>query len=236
MTRSTTSPFSVNLTALPTRFVSTCRSRPGSPRERVRHVVPDQAQELEPLGVRGLGEGAEHLAHGAPQVEVDLLEVDAAGLDLREVEDVVDDLEQRPPRLVDHLGVLALLGGERRVEQQAGHADDAVHRRADLVAHVGHELRLEPRGLERRLARAHQHVDALRGEHHAGDVAVLVAPRVHGPAHEHGAAVLARERVFGLAHDLARERALEDRLYRSGIAGQTSWIVRPTTDGSAIPR
>ena len=29
-----------------------------------------------------------------------------------------------------------------RVQQQAGHADDAVHRRADLVAHVGQELAL----------------------------------------------------------------------------------------------
>ena len=31
--------------------------------------------------------------------------------------------------------VFALLGGEGRVQQQAGHADDAVHRRADFVAH-----------------------------------------------------------------------------------------------------
>ncbi len=28
------------------------------------------------------------------------------------------------------------------VEQECGHADDAVHRRADLVAHVGEELAL----------------------------------------------------------------------------------------------
>jgi hypothetical protein len=186
--------------------------------------------------VRGLGERAEHLAHRAPQVEVHLLEVDAAGLDLREVQDVVDDLEQRAPRLVDHLGVLALLGRERRVEQQPRHPDHAVHRRADLVAHVGHELRLEPRGLERGLARAHQHVDALRGEHHARDGAVLVAPRVHGPAHEDGAAVVARQRVLGLAHHLAAERALEHALVALRHRGQTSWIVRPTTDGSARPR
>ena len=40
---------------------------------------------------------------------------------------------------------LALLGVRARVEQQAGHADHAVHRRADLVAHVGQELRLGAR-------------------------------------------------------------------------------------------
>ncbi len=33
---------------------------------------------------------------------------------------------------------------QRRVEQQSGHAEHAVHRRADLVAHVGEELALGP--------------------------------------------------------------------------------------------
>ena len=55
------------------------------------------------------------------------------------------------PRTV--VGVLALLGRERRVEQQAGHADDAVHRRADLVAHRREELALGLRRGERRVAR-----------------------------------------------------------------------------------
>ena len=45
-----------------------------------------------------------------------------------------------------HPEVLALLGGELGVERQLGHADDAVHRRADLVAHVGQELALGPAG------------------------------------------------------------------------------------------
>ena len=46
------------------------------------------------------------------------------------------------PRVADRLGVLALLGGERRVEQQAGHPDHRVHRRADLVAHRREERAL----------------------------------------------------------------------------------------------
>ena len=39
------------------------------------------------------------------------------------------------PEFADGLGELALILVERRVEQQAGHADDGIHRRADLVAH-----------------------------------------------------------------------------------------------------
>ena len=57
------------------------------------------------------------------------------------------------PELRTVSSVVALLGGRgRRLEQQLGHADDAVHRRADLVAHVGEEVRLEPRGLGRLVA------------------------------------------------------------------------------------
>ena len=50
--------------------------------------------------------------------------------------------QQRLAGVAHRLRVLALLGGQRRVEQQPGHADDAVHRRADLVAHRGQELAL----------------------------------------------------------------------------------------------
>ena len=42
--------------------------------------------------------------------------------------------------------VVALAVGQRRVEHQFGHADDGVHRRADLVAHVGQEIALGPVG------------------------------------------------------------------------------------------
>ena len=38
-------------------------------------------------------------------------------------------------------------GVELRAAAQVGHADDRVHRRADLVAHVGEELALGSRGL-----------------------------------------------------------------------------------------
>ena len=46
------------------------------------------------------------------------------------------------PRVADGVGVVALLVVERRVEQQAAHADHRVHRRADLVAHGGQERAL----------------------------------------------------------------------------------------------
>ena len=69
-------------------------------------------------------------------------DVEATGLDLREVQDVVDDRRAatRPSG-----GWSRRSRAARRqvgLEREFGHAQHAVHRRADLVAHVGQELAL----------------------------------------------------------------------------------------------
>ena len=50
----------------------------------------------------------------------------------------------RSGRRPDRLQIVALLGCQRCAERELGHADDAVHRRPDLVTHVGQELALGP--------------------------------------------------------------------------------------------
>ena len=80
-----------------------------------------------------------------PQVEAAQLELHAPGLDLRQVEDVVDQRQQVVARRVDVLQVLELLFvdlAEHLLGQHLGEADDRVERRAQLVAHVGEEFRL----------------------------------------------------------------------------------------------
>ena len=80
------------------------------------------------------------------------LELDLPGLDLGQVEDVVDEREQVVPGREDVLDVLVLLLVELAEELLAQHlreADDRVQRRPQLVRHVREELRLVPaRGLE----------------------------------------------------------------------------------------
>ncbi len=78
------------------------------------------------------------------------MQLHLASLDLREVEDVVDDAQQVLARGVDvaqELGVLGVDLGLQAVQQDLGEADDRVERRAQLVAHVGQEAALEPVGL-----------------------------------------------------------------------------------------
>ena len=69
--------------------------------------------------------------------------------EFREVENIVDDGEQRLRRFLHGRRVLALHRHELRFEQQLAHADHAVHRRSDFVAHRGDELAFQARCLDR---------------------------------------------------------------------------------------
>ena len=59
-------------------------------------------------------------------------------------------------RIADHIHHLALLVGERRIEQLVDYADHPVHRRADLVAHAGEEGALRLALVDRRIRQAQQ--------------------------------------------------------------------------------
>ena len=83
------------------------------------------------------GERLDGLLQAAPQVELGAVEIELARLDFREVQNVVDDGHQGIRRTLDHAQVLALLGREFGIESELRHADDAVHGRANLVAHIG---------------------------------------------------------------------------------------------------
>ena len=67
-----------------------------------------------------------------------------AAFDLGQVEDVVDHVQQHLARLLDVLHVALLLVVQRLDRaQHVAEADDAVQRRAQLVAHRGQEVALE---------------------------------------------------------------------------------------------
>ena len=100
--------------ALPTRFISTWRSRPASPTSASGHLLVHHGHQLEALVVRPLRQDVADALDRLAEVEVELLQLQPSRLDLGEVEDVVDDVEQRLGRDADGLGVALLLGRERR--------------------------------------------------------------------------------------------------------------------------
>src|ERR1700730_1581750 len=74
--------------------------------------------------------------------KVDHFQFNLIRFQFREVENVVDELEQGFRRKVNRVGEAALLNAKLRPQQQFRHADDAVHGRANFVAHIRQELRL----------------------------------------------------------------------------------------------
>ena len=110
---------------------------------------------------------ARDLFDGHAQVEVQCLDRHAAGFEPRIVERVVDESEQRLRALPDQLHELARFGRQLALEEQIRDSNDAVHRRADLVAHRGEEVALDARELARLgetlLQFAHAGLPAQRG-------------------------------------------------------------------------
>ncbi|MDA0191781.1 MAG: hypothetical protein OSW77_16125, partial [Proteobacteria bacterium] len=78
------------------------------------------------------------------ETERRIVQLQLAGLDLGEIQDVVEDAQQRagrPPRFLHVVALARVQPGEFQQLQESQHG---IHRRADLVAHVGHELALGP--------------------------------------------------------------------------------------------
>src|SRR4030095_16366470 len=95
--------------------------------------------DLEALLLRSKRKRLEYRRYEITYRKRDRFEVQLSLLDLGEVEDIVDDAQERVGRALTHREIFALLGADRSVQQELRHSDDAVHRRADLVAHVGQE-------------------------------------------------------------------------------------------------
>ena len=162
-TRSDTVPRSVNLIAFDSRFFSTWPSRCAS----LVIVGGNPASTTEPnarpfCSAQRL-EGLVERIDGGRQRDRLHRQLDLAGFDLRQVEDVVDQREQVVAGVVDGARELHLFLGEVAVAivgEQRGEDQRRVERRAQLVAHVGQELALVMIGaLE---------LGGLVGQHHLG--------------------------------------------------------------------
>ena len=122
-------------------------SQPGRVADQdVWHVRPHVVSQLEPLPVRPSGQGPQGVAEQGTERELGGVQVQLAGLDLGEIEQVVDYAEQIVGGGFGRRQALPLILGQRRVQGQLGHAEDGVHGGADLVAHVRQELVLGPAG------------------------------------------------------------------------------------------
>ena len=112
----------------------------GIPFHPARHLTGQDGAEVEVLVPGGEGDRFQGVLHHAPQVEGDPVHLHPARLDFGKVQDVVDDAQQRVGGALDDFGEFPLLALQGGFQQQARHADDAVHGGADFVAHGGQEF------------------------------------------------------------------------------------------------
>jgi hypothetical protein len=110
--------------------------------QRVGDRGIDVTGELEPLVVRPERQRAQRALEALAEPERRRVQQHHTRLDLGEVEDVVDDRQQRVGRRRGDRQELPLLRRELGVQRELEHAEHTVHRRPDLVAHVGQELAL----------------------------------------------------------------------------------------------
>ena len=102
--------------------------------------------QLQPLDLGRLRKHGRSILYGVGQAEVDILQLQMARFDFREVQDVVDHTQQVAPRGLHGFRPDALLGCQIAVDQQLVHAQHTVHGRAYFVAHGGQKFALGPTG------------------------------------------------------------------------------------------
>ena len=129
---------------------------------------------------RGIGDGT--------KIEDFFRQLEFSGLDLRHVEDAVDQFEQVIAGFVHQVRIFditwATQGAEHLLHHHFREADDGVERRAQLVAHIGKEAALGPIGLFGKIAGFDQLAliglalgDVARHRHDVGTVAVRMRHR-----------------------------------------------------------
>ena len=105
--------------------------------QNVRDFRSDSASQFDPLTRRSRRQRVSGIADAVAQAERDRFEFELSGLDLREVENVVEQSQQRVGRLAHHIEIVALVCLKSGTGQQLCHPNDTVHWRADFMTHVG---------------------------------------------------------------------------------------------------
>ena len=191
-------------------------------------------------------------AHQAEQLghrDVAEIDVDPAGLDLGDVQQVADEPELLLGHPADEADLGLLLAGERRlaVEEQLGQGHDRVQRRAQLVAHVGQEARLALVGVAQAIGAVVElgvegHDAAVGAVELAVEAEQLVLARADLAERLQQLLVLARDLVVGARARAPRQlfaarRARRGRARRAGCAStrRRASRARPSSGSRSCP-
>ena len=128
---------------------------------RKRHARRHTRGKIEVFRGGSFPEQAGDIVGDARRTDRNDLKLQFSGLDLRQVEDIVDDGEQAPARLDDDLGIALQALVESGSLEELGHDHQTVQRCADFMAHGGQEARLGGIGTLGLIARQAKFMGAL---------------------------------------------------------------------------
>src|SRR5580700_6875561 len=112
---------------------------PGIAKQRFGNVRRNLADEFQAFLVRAATERFHRLAQAVAQIKWNRFEIELSRLDLRKVQNIVDDGKEGLRRKSNEPEVFSLFGSEVGIQHELGHAEDAVHRGANFMAHVREE-------------------------------------------------------------------------------------------------
>ena len=147
------------------------------------HIGGRVKQQLEAFVLGLQAEHAGQVLQHIVQMEIDCLQAHLAGFNFGEVQDVVDDAQQDFTRAAHFFNVVALVLVQVGLQHQVAHANDGVHGRADLMAHVGQEIALAAVGRLRQRMRLLDFFDGRplqRNVLHDTDQILRNLARLHG--------------------------------------------------------
>ena len=104
-----------------------------------RHIGSYMDQKFQTLIVRLVANHGGHVRHNIVQPEGDVFHLDLASFDFGEVQNVVNNAQQRHTRAVDFGNVVALFGIQIGLERQVRHTNNRIHRRTNFMAHIRQE-------------------------------------------------------------------------------------------------
>ena len=124
------------------RIVEQCLAQPrGVALQPQRHVSAINL-DLQSFAARRLADHCGNIVKNGRKAEIATLQLQPVGFYLGQVEDVVDDRKKMAAGAVDLVQAIGLQRRHASAPQQMAQADDRIHRRAYLVAHVGEERAL----------------------------------------------------------------------------------------------
>ena len=113
----------------------------------MRHRVRNQRDHLQTLLPGPYPLRSHAILHHKAQVEGNAFQAQFSGLNLRQVQNVVQQRQQRMRAALRRLQLVALLRAQPRIQHQVNHPDNAIHRRPQLMRHIGQKLALGGAGL-----------------------------------------------------------------------------------------